>query len=148
MGETSLTAVIERTERQRAEWRRGFRYQFYLFEEKGGPVVGGVSLSEIQRGPMLGCNLGYWIDSDHQGKGLIREALHGVLSFGFDVVGLHRVQAAIMPLNRRSLAVVAALGFRLEGLALRYLCVRGEWEDHQIFAMTREEWTESPQPPP
>jgi ribosomal-protein-alanine N-acetyltransferase len=36
--------------------------------------------------------------------------------------------------------VLEKLGFREEGLALRYLRINGVWEDHRIFAVTREEW--------
>jgi ribosomal-protein-alanine N-acetyltransferase len=37
------------------------------------------------------------------------------------------------------LRVVAKLGFREEGLRRRYLHVDGDWRDHRIFALTREE---------
>ncbi len=36
--------------------------------------------------------------------------------------------------------MVQKAGFRLEGRAERYLQIGGVWEDHDIFAMTAEEW--------
>jgi ribosomal-protein-alanine N-acetyltransferase len=74
-----------------------------------------------------------------QGQGLTGEAIELVLGFAFERVGLHRVQAAIMPRNARSLRVVEKLGFRREGFAERYLQIAGKWEDHVLFAMTAEE---------
>ena len=34
------------------------------------------------------------------------------------------------------------VGYRREGMAQRYLCIAGQWEDHVIFAVTAEEWRE------
>ena len=42
--------------------------------------------------------------------------------------------------NVRSIRVVEKAGFRREGRALRYLNIAGRWEDHDIFAMTAEDW--------
>lgn len=63
------------------------------------------------------------------------------LRFAFAEAGLHRVQAAVMPRNGASIRVLEKTGFRREGLSLRYLQINGVWEDHLIFAITREEWT-------
>ena len=82
---------------------------------------------------------GYWMAADCQGRGLVTEAIRVLLDFGFGPAGLHRVQAAIMPRNARSLRVIEKLGFRREGYAERYLQIAGKWEDHIIFARTREE---------
>ena len=67
------------------------------------------------------------------------EGIQAVLDFAFGPAGLHRVQAAIMPRNPRSLRVIEKLGFRREGYAERYLQIAGKWEDHVVFARTREE---------
>jgi [ribosomal protein S5]-alanine N-acetyltransferase len=52
------------------------------------------------------------------------------------------VQAAVMPRNAGSLRVLEKAGYRKEGLAERYLCIAGSWEDHVLFAVTSEEWTQ------
>ena len=44
-----------------------------------------------------------------------------------------------MPHNPKSLRVIEKLGFRREGYAERYLQIAGKWEDHILFARTREE---------
>ena len=44
------------------------------------------------------------------------------------------------PPQRPSLRVVERNGFRREGRAARYLRINGVWEDHDIFALTAEEW--------
>ena len=62
--------------------------------------------------------------------------------FAFRRLGLHRVQAAVMPRNAASIRVLEKNGFRREGLAPRYLRINGEWEDHLIFARTAEDEAE------
>jgi ribosomal-protein-alanine N-acetyltransferase len=62
-----------------------------------------------------------------------------VLPFAFQALGLHRLQAAVMPKNHASLRVLSRNGFREEGTALRYLQIAGIWEDHKILAKTVED---------
>jgi ribosomal-protein-alanine N-acetyltransferase len=70
------------------------------------------------------------------------EAVRATTMFAFRAAGLHRVQAAVMPRNASSQRVMDKVGYRREGMAQRYLCIAGAWEDHLVFAMTAEEWTE------
>jgi ribosomal-protein-alanine N-acetyltransferase len=137
---TSITEVSNTTLRQRREWKTGRSYTFMLaLRSDPARFVGKIALSGVMRGAMHGAYLGYWMDVDHQGDGLCTEGIHSVLEFAFGVASLHRVQAAIMPRNSRSLRVIEKLGFRREGYAERYLQINGKWEDHILFARTREE---------
>jgi ribosomal-protein-alanine N-acetyltransferase len=102
-----------------------------------GTVIGSVHLSNIVRLAFQSCQLGYALDQAHTGAGLMHEALQAVLGVAFGpVVNLHRVQAAVRPENRRSLAVLARLGFAQEGLARQYLYIDGAWRDHLLLATT------------
>jgi ribosomal-protein-alanine N-acetyltransferase len=69
------------------------------------------------------------------------EAVAVVLRFAFDQLGLHRVEAAIVPRNARSRRVAEKLGMRDEGTSERFLQIRGVWEDHVRYAITAEEWS-------
>lgn len=137
---TSITEVSNTVLRQRREWKSGRSFSFLLAQrEDPGSLIGRVALNGVMRGAMHGAYLGYWMDVDHQNGGLCTEAIRAVLDFAFGPAELHRVQAAIMPHNARSLRVIEKLGFRREGYAERYLQIAGKWEDHVIFARTREE---------
>ena len=57
----------------------------------------------------------------------------------WQVLQLHRVEIAIRPENAPSLRVVEKLGFREEGLRPRFLHIDGDWRDHRVFALNREE---------
>ena len=57
----------------------------------------------------------------------------------FGDLGLHRVEIAIRPENSNSLRVVEKLELHEVGYAPRYLHIDGDWRDHRIYAVTREE---------
>jgi ribosomal-protein-alanine N-acetyltransferase len=114
-------------------------YGFGIFLRKGA-FIGEVSLGSVQRGPFQSANVGYWIDEPHAGHGYMPEAVAVVLRFAFDQLGLHRVEAAIVPRNARSRRVAEKLGMRDEGTSARFLQIRGVWEDHVRYAITAEEW--------
>lgn len=98
----------------------------------GDDVVGRVQLSNIARGVFQSCNLGYWVDVAHTGRGLataaVEQACASALSWG-----LHRVEAATVLDNLASQAVLAKCGFSVIGTAADYLFIAGRWQDHRVF---------------
>ena len=139
---TSITEVSNTVLHQRREWKNGRTFVFMLaLKDDPARFIGKIALSGVMRGAMYGAYLGYWMDVDHQNSGLCTEGLRAVIDFAFGPAALHRLQAAIMPHNARSLRVIEKLGFRREGYAERYLQIAGRWEDHILFARTSEEHT-------
>ena len=78
--------------------------------------------------------LGFAIDRDYEGRGLMHEALAASIDWLFGALNLHRVQASHRPENLRSERLLARLGFAREGLAREYLFIDGAWRDHVINA--------------
>ena len=120
------------------ERQLGSGFGFGIFYD--GRFGGEITLSSIQRGPFQNGSIGYWIDEELAGEGLIPEAVVVVLQFAFEALRLHRVEIAIIPRNMASRRVVEKLGLRNEGVALGFLEIDGQWEDHVRYAMTAEEW--------
>jgi [ribosomal protein S5]-alanine N-acetyltransferase len=114
-------------------------YGFGLFLQNGS-FIGEVSLGSVQRGPFQSAFVGYWIDYLHAGRGFVPEGVAVILRYGFDELHLHRVEAAIVPRNEASRRVAEKLGLREEGIAERFLQIRGVWENHVRYAITAEEW--------
>lgn len=108
-------------------------------------MVGLFALNEIVRGVFQSAYASWQVGASHMGRGLGTDGVRGLLDVAFDAdpegLGLHRVQANIMPSNAASLRIAEKLGFRREGLAARYLKIAGRWEDHVMLAITREEWS-------
>lgn len=123
-------------ERAMQDRRDGAAARWVLRAPGDDAVVGRVNITQIVRGPLQSCMLGYALDAAHQGRGLMHEALEAVLAYCFGTLALHRVQAAYLPANHRSARLLARLGFRVEGLARDYLFVDGAWRDHVITALT------------
>ena len=139
----SLTVLSKSVLLERRGWRQDHRYVFLVTtREKGAPIIGRAALSQVSRGPMQAAYLGYWMDHERQGQGLMTEAVRAVLDFAFAPTGarLHRVQINVIPRNVASHRVVEKVFARKEGLALRYLEIAGTWEDHVVYAVTVEEW--------
>jgi ribosomal-protein-alanine N-acetyltransferase len=105
-------------------------------------IIGVCNLSQIFLGNLKSAFLGYWIGAKFAGQGYMTEALGLVLSYAFEDLRLHRIEANVQPDNLNSKALVARLGFRLEGFSPRYLKVAGRWKDHERWAICCEEWAE------
>lgn len=122
------------------ERQLGTGYAFGVFVQDA--FAGEMNLSNVTRGALQGCTVGYWIEESLAGQGYAPEALVLALRFAFEDLGLHRVEIGIIPRNHASRRVVEKLGIREEGLALRFLQINGAWEDHLRFGITAEEWEE------
>ena len=75
----------------------------------------------------------------YAGRGYMRRAVDLVLDFAFGELRLHRVEAACIPGNERSLGLLEKAGFVREGYARRYLLIDGRWQDHVLLSRTAEE---------
>ena len=115
-------------------------YGFGLFVREPLRLAGEVSLGSVQRGPFQSAYIGYWVDEELAGNEYVVEGVAAILRYGFESLGLHRMEAAIVPRNHASRRIAVKLGLREEGTALRFLQIRGVYEDHVRYAMTREEW--------
>jgi ribosomal-protein-alanine N-acetyltransferase len=131
----SFSARCALRERER-QIGSGFGFGIFVNNRFSGEVT----LSSIQRGPFQSASIGYWIDRELAGQGLVPEAVVVTLRFAFETLRLHRVEISIIPRNTASRRVVEKLDLRVEGLAERYLEIDGVWEDHIRFAVTSEEW--------
>jgi ribosomal-protein-alanine N-acetyltransferase len=109
---------------------------------RDGTFIGEVSIGSVQRGPFQSAYVGYWIDRDQAGQGLVPEAVALVLQYAFVTLGLHRIEIAIVPRNAASRRVVEKLDLREEGVARGFLQIDGIYEDHVRYGITAEEWDE------
>lgn len=104
--------------------------------ELSSPIIGTCNYTNIVRGPFQACHLGYQIDREREGEGLMAEALRATNAFAFDTLRLHRIMANHRPENARSARLLERLGFVHEGLAKDYLFINGAWCDHVLTSLT------------
>lgn len=112
------------------EWQEDKSYRFIIKLKEHSPVIGAVNFSQVFRGPLQSCYLGYGLDEDHQGQGYMTEALTNLVDFMFKEIKIHRISANYLVDNPRSGRVLEKIGFMKEGLAPKYLHIDGKWRDH------------------
>jgi len=115
-----------------------FRVWLFIKEDAFSRTIGSISLNNIVHGAFLSCHLGYKLDRNEINQGYMTEALKKAIEFTFTTLGLHRIEANILPRNVRSMRVVKKLGFYDEGLAKKYLRINGKWEDHIHMVLLNE----------
>jgi ribosomal-protein-alanine N-acetyltransferase len=126
--------LVRQFDREAAEGR----LQPFVIEIQGR-LVGQMHLFGITWGSLRSACAGYWVAESVAGQGIMPIALAAACDHAFIGLGLHRVEVNIRPENTASLRVVEKLGFRDEGLRLRYLHIDRGWRDHRSFALTSED---------
>lgn len=84
--------------------------------------------------------LGYAIRRDRWGRGYATEAAAVILDYGFNTLGLHRVQAACGPDNVASQRLLDKLGFTYEGRMRDHVFTNGAWRDSLLYSLLEQEW--------
>lgn len=137
--ELSRSAFRRRIRRYQREIRGDLAYPFFIFRKTDNALIGGCTLSNVRRGVTQSAALGYWIGERYARRGHMTAALTVMLPFVFQVLTLHRLEAACIPENEASQALLRKVGFREEGRARRYLQINGEWRDHVLFALLEDD---------
>ncbi len=109
-------------------------YPFHVFRDGDNRLIGACNITRIERGPAQTAKLGYWIGQAYTRQGFAQASVKTATQFCFDILGLHRVEAAVKPDNLPSIKVLEAVGYQREGLARGFLKINGKWEDHITFA--------------
>jgi ribosomal-protein-alanine N-acetyltransferase len=132
--------------RRRSDYLDGRSACLLMFEKSAGEgtVIGRINFSEIVRGPLQGCFLGYAVDRAYEGRGYMAEALRAAIPWAFRDLGLHRIQASYRPENERSGRLLERLGFIREGYARDLLFIDGAWRDHVVTALSAPAPTSGP----
>jgi len=131
--------IAERLTQMAEQTDQGKSVNLLIFGRDSGALVGNCNFSNIVRGALQACHLGFGIDAQHEGQGLMQEAVAAAIRYMFETVGLHRIMANHLPENQRSAQLLARLGFEREGLARAYLHINGAWRDHVLTALINEQ---------
>ncbi|KAF0823121.1 GNAT family N-acetyltransferase [Cytobacillus firmus] len=112
----------------------GIRWGITL--KDSGKVIG--SCGFLNRNPKhYRSEVGYELSREHWGKGIANEALERVLKFGFEHLGLERIEALIEPKNLSSQKLVERQGFTREGLLRHYEYTNGKFDDLYMYSILK-----------
>ena len=124
-----------RIQRYREDFLEGTALPLFVYENSSGKLLGGITLGNIRHGVAQSGQIGYWIGERYAGRGIMPEALKLLTKHAFDTLRLHRLEAACIPDNHRSIRVLEKAGFQREGLLRSYLRINGVWQDHFIYGL-------------
>jgi len=130
----SRGAFRRRLKRYADDQRSDLAYAFMIFRNDDNALVGGLTLANIRRGVAQAGSIGYWVGAPFARKGYMTAAVRALVPFCFRTLRLHRLEAACIPANTASIALLEKTGFTREGYARSYLCINGVWQDHLLFA--------------
>jgi ribosomal-protein-serine acetyltransferase len=123
----------------RAEYAAG--KQFHANLRYRGAMVGAIGMRFDRMHAKA--EVGYWLDSGHEGRGIVTRATRAVTTAAFAEFGMVRVGLHAAVENTRSRAVAERLGFTFEGVLRRNEKIGDRWVDHAVYAAFAGEWPDA-----
>jgi len=145
-GQVPVSAAAEAAFYGRAvtDWAAGKSYMFEIHAADDGRYIGNCGLHNVDmrhRSAEVGIFIG---DTTEQNHGYGRDAIMTVTRFGFDTLGLNRVEIRSQADNERSMHLYEKLGFKPMGRLREATFTFGHFVDEAIFDILASEWRELP----
>ena len=102
-------------------------------------LIGCIGLHGLSK-PNRRASLGYWLDKDYLGKGIMTRSVKALIDFSFIALDLNRIAIEASPENISSCAIAEKLNFVKEGIVRQFEFVNGRFLDYQIYSLLKSEW--------
>lgn len=119
-------------------WHAGEHFALPIFGADSGDLLGGVGLNQYHR-LHRSANLGYWIRQSRQRQGIAVAAATLVARFGFEQLGLARIEIVALPDNHPSRRAAEKIGARFEAIARQRLWANGQAHDAAVYGLIRSD---------
>lgn len=120
-------------------YRIGMFYDWALISKADNRMIGTCGFVRFDF-PHNSAEIGYVLNPDYRGQGLMPEAARAVLDFGFHTLELHRIEARFMTENEPSRRVMEKLGMQFEGVKRKAMLIKGSYRDIGNCAILAEEF--------
>lgn len=127
----------------REGWANDEHFAFGVFERANGALLGSVGLNQRNR-MHKSASLGYWVRQSRQGQGIARRAARLAARFGFEKLGLVRIEIVALVDNHASRRTAEQAGAQFECIARHRLWVRDEACDAAVYAVVPEDLVQPP----
>lgn len=117
--------------------KRGIRWGLYL--KDSGKLIGTCGYHDVN-GEALRAEIGYELSRDFWRKGYMKEALEAILDYGFNNMGLNRIQALVVPENEKSIGILKRVGFTKEGVLRDYEYFRRSFKHCTMLSILKREY--------
>lgn len=101
--------------------------------------IGNMGYHDVSKSNQKAC-IGYWLDEDFEGRGIMTECVKALIKYGFKELNLNRVEIGCDVNNSKSRAIPERLGFKLEGTLRQDHKRNGTFRDSFVFGLLKEEW--------
>lgn len=130
--DVSQESIEAFTRGSKLHWAEGTGWDFAVVHD--GTAAGTIGLNRYDE--LWRCaNLGYWIRTDLAGQGLVTEAARAVVEFGFEIVGLNRIELVADLENDPSWRIAEKLGMQREGVKRGGTVVAGKPVDVYLYGL-------------
>ncbi|MCO4198114.1 GNAT family N-acetyltransferase [Aeromonas hydrophila] len=112
----------------------GRAFDMGIFCATTGQLLGGAGINQLSPHHRYG-NIGYWVRQSRQGQGIARQAVALLRDFGFQQLGLFRLEIVMGVGNSASEAVAIAAGATFECRARNRIFLHGQPIDAHIYSL-------------
>lgn len=120
-------------------YRLGMHYEWAVVLKESNKMIGTCGFSTVDCANNV-AEIGYVLHPAHHGRGLATEAVIRTLRFGFDMMGLHRIEARYIMGNDASRRVMDKVGMHFEGVKREAMLIKGAYRDIGICAVLATEF--------
>lgn len=85
-------------------------------------------------------SVGYWLDKDWQGKGIMSRSVKALIDYGFRELDLNRISIEAAVDNKKSWAIPERLGFLKEGVLREFRIIDGRPLDYRVYSLLKRDW--------
>ena len=103
-------------------------------------VVGVLGFNRINSQNKVGL-IGYWLGKRLTGRGIVTLAVNDLIKLGFEYFSLQKVEIQCAVKNKKSRAIPERLGFKNEGVIRQAELVAGNYLDHVVYGLLKQEFT-------
>lgn len=135
----SIEDTMDRLKTLPRIWDDGEAYDFAILDEEGGQVLGLCGINQIIQRHQF-ANLGYWVRSDRTGEGIATQAVQLLAKFGFQTLGLQRIEIVVGEENWASRRVAEKAGAHFEGVLRKRIAVGNRHIDAAMYSLIPDDF--------
>jgi len=138
-GPETLDRSYEIIKRWNQGYIDGWIIRFAIADKVTDKIIGTIFLNEFEG---KRAEIGYELSESYWRQGIMSEAIHEVLSLGFEQLGLVRIQAFVCDENMASQEILKKFNFKEEGYLRQFEChnITGKCKDMYVFGLLISEF--------
>ena len=122
-------------------WEEGKDFAFTIENNLTSDFLGRISIRKTKLDDRW--NIGFWTHPDHQGKGIMTEAVQLILKFGFEQLEAKTIESCHALWNKASEKVLIRNGLKFEFYLEKGFMKKGKWVEEHLLSISRDEWLAS-----